>query len=319
MKWNKRGKIFDPTKYTLPNGCIEFSQAPQVLKFDNYIRVYFSTRKRESSGLYLSHIAFVDFSNDFNTVLRVSDKTVIPLGELGCYDEHGIFPLNVTRANGKIYGYISGLNRRSSVSIDSAIGVSVSNDDGNTFHRIGNGPVLCSSLLEPFLICDPFVQFIDEKYHMLYVYGKKWYKSNLSDVPDRVYKIGYASSVDGINWIKEGKQLIEDVIDENECQALPTFIKIGDIYHLFFCYRHSKGFRNEKDKAYRLGYATSSDLINWKRDDSKSGIDVSDSGWDSEMLCYPHIFESAGKIYLLYNGNEFGRSGFGVAELIDIN
>ena len=33
------------------------------------------------------------------------------------------------------------------------------------------------------------------------------------------------------------------------------------------------------------------------------------------MLCYPHAFELRGKVYLLYNGNEFGRYGFGLAVL----
>jgi hypothetical protein len=33
------------------------------------------------------------------------------------------------------------------------------------------------------------------------------------------------------------------------------------------------------------------------------------------MQCYPHVFECDGKVYLLYNGNEFGRYGFGLAEL----
>ena len=319
MRWKKKGRIFDPTSFTLPNDCKEFAQAPQVLQFESHIRVYFSTRKKESNGMYLSHIAFVDFTNDFSSIIRVSDQTVIPLGDMGCYDEHGIFPLNVLRANGKLIGYISGLNRRNSVSIDSAIGACISNDNGNTFQRLGSGPVVCSSLSEPFLICDPFVQYNEGKYHMLYVYGQKWLRNNSSDILDRVYKIGYASSTDGINWIKAGRQIIEDIIDENECQALPTYVKIDNTYHMFFCYRHSKGFRNEFKKAYRIGYATSTDLLNWTRTDNKVGITVSDSGWDSQMLCYPHVFESQGKIYMLYNGNEFGRFGFGLAELIDIN
>ena len=34
------------------------------------------------------------------------------------------------------------------------------------------------------------------------------------------------------------------------------------------------------------------------------------------MLCYPHVFEVKDKIFLLYNGNEFGKFGFGLAELI---
>ena len=64
-----------------------------------------------------------------------------------------------------------------------------------------------------------------------------------------------------------------------------------------------------------IGYAYSDDLTSWVRDDDNVGIDVSEGDWDSDMLCYPHVFECDGKIYLLYNGNEFGKYGFGIAVL----
>jgi hypothetical protein len=40
---------------------------------------------------------------------------------------------------------------------------------------------------------------------------------------------------------------------------------------------------------------------------------VSDSGWDSEMVCYPYVFKHNDNIYMLYNGNRYGLSGFGIA------
>ena len=86
---------------------------------------------------------------------------------------------------------------------------------------------------------------------------------------------------------------------------------------MYFCYRQATGFRKNKERSYRIGYAYSTDLVNWTRDDENTGIDVSTEGWDSDMLCYPHVFECNGKIYLLYNGNEFGRFGFGLAVLED--
>ncbi len=66
---------------------------------------------------------------------------------------------------------------------------------------------------------------------------------------------------------------------------------------------------------YRIGYASSTNLIDWVRDDAKAGIDVSEEGWDAEMISYPHVFELDGKTYLAYLGNEVGRNGFGLAVL----
>ena len=86
---------------------------------------------------------------------------------------------------------------------------------------------------------------------------------------------------------------------------------------MFFCYRQPSYFRKNRDRSYRIGYAFSDDMVDWVRDDSKVGIDVTEGSWDSDMLCYPHAFHCDNKIYLLYNGNEFGKCGFGLAQLED--
>ena len=65
--------------------------------------------------------------------------------------------------------------------------------------------------------------------------------------------------------------------------------------------------------AYRIGYAESENGIQWKRKDDLAGIDVSPDGWDSEMIEYPFIFDHKGSRYMIYNGNGYGKTGFGLA------
>lgn len=316
MKWIKHGKIFDPTEHQLTNGCKQFAQSPQALIFDDFVRIYFSTRAIDKNGKFLSHIAFVDMSKNLGDVIRVSEQTVIPLGELGCFDEHGIFPMNVTRHGDLVYGYTCGWNRRVSVSVDTAIGLAISRDNGLTFHRIGPGPVLAASLHEPCLVGDGFVMIIDGVFHMWYIFGTGWKKYAADAAPDRTYKIGHATSTDGVNWIKEeARQIVADRLGPDESQALPTVVKSGCRYHMFFCYRESFDFRQSKGRGYRIGHAWSDDLSNWTRDDDAPLLLGGAGEWDSDMQCYPHAFECDGKVYLLYNGNEFGRYGFGLAEL----
>jgi len=317
MKWKKLGKIFDPTQHKLPNDCVQFAQSPQALVFDDFVRIYFSTRSVDKSNKkYLSHIAFVDMQKNLRDVIRVSDRMVIPLGELGCFDEHGIFPMSIMRHGGAVYGYTCGWSRRVSVSVETAIGLAISNDDGLTFQRIGDGPVLAASLHEPYLVGDGFVKVIGGVFHMWYIFGAGWKKFSAEAAPDRTYKIGHAVSSDGVNWIKEeARQLIADRLSADESQALPTVIEIDGRYHMFFCYRESFDFRKNKDRGYRIGHAYSDDLANWARDDGNPLLDLTPGDWDGDMLCYPHVFECEGKIYLLYNGNEFGRYGFGLAAL----
>jgi hypothetical protein len=318
MKWVKFGKIFDPTEHQLANGCLQFAQSPQVLVFNDFVRIYFSTRSVDpANGKYLSHIAFVDMRKNLREIIRVSDHTVIPLGDLGCFDEHGIFPMSVVTYGDKVYGYTCGWNRRVSVSVDTAIGLAISHDEGVTFQRIGSGPVLASSSNEPYLVGDGFVKVINNLFHMWYIFGTGWRKFGENALPDRTYKIGHATSTNGIEWIKEeARCIISDRIGSDESQALPTVIEIGKRYHMFFCYRESFDFRKVKGRGYQIGHAWSDDLLNWVRDDDDPKMEGTKGEWDSDMQCYPHVFECGGKIYLLYNGNEFGRYGFGLAELV---
>jgi hypothetical protein len=315
MKWRKLGRIFDPTSHKLANNCFEFAQSPQTLIFDDFVRVYFSTRVRDKNGKYLSHVSFVDFDQTFKRIINISKETVIELGELGCFDEHGIFPINVLRDKDQVLAFTSGWNRKVSVSVDASIGLAISVDNGLTFKKVGTGPVLTASLFEPFLVGDGFVIKQQEKYHMWYVYGSKWITDATEAEPQRVYKIAHATSIDKISWKRDGKQIIADKLNENECQALPSVLHFGNIYHMVFCYREAIGFRKNRDRGYRIGYASSTDLINWVREDEKISLEMSDGEWDSDMMCYPHIFEYKGNVYLLYNGNEFGRFGFGLAIL----
>ena len=317
LRWRKLGHIFDPTQHVLPNGCLQFAQSPQALVFEDRVRVYFSTRAAgTSNGKYLSHIAFVDFDKNFKRVLRVADRPVIPLGALGSFDEHGIFPMNVLRRGDLVYGYTCGWSRRVSVSVETSIGLAISRDQGETFQRIGDGPVLTSSLREPYLVGDGFVLETSGAFHMWYIFGTGWKRYAENAPPDRTYKIGHALSSDGINWTKEdGRQIIPDRLGDAESQALPTVIGIDGRHHMFFCYRQSFDFRTNAKRGYRIGHAQSDDLVHWSRNDDNPALEGSPGEWDSDMLCYPHVFDCGGNVYLLYNGNEFGRHGFGLAVL----
>lgn len=314
MKWKKIGHIFDPKDHPLSEDFFGYAQSPQTLELNDSIRVYFSTRKKQPNGKFVSLIQYVDFSKDFSKTIQTSKHEVIGLGKLGTFDEHGIFPINVCQHDNRILAYTTGWTRRNAVSVDTGIGLAESKNHGDTFERLGDGPVLTTSLNEPFLVCDGFVKHYLGQFHMFYIYGKNWQVFTPGQAPERTYVIGHATSNDGINWQKTNKQLITQT-DENECQALPTVIEVNNKYHMLFCYRNAYDFRKNPKNGYRLGYAFSEDLIHWHRQDDQVGISPSHDDWDSDMMCYPHLCKINETIFLLYNGNEFGRYGFGLAEL----
>ena len=126
-----------------------------------------------------------------------------------------------------------------------------------------------------------------------------------------------ATSKDGLEWKRDALELMPRRVD-NECQTSASIFAKEDVHHMNFSYRHGTDFRNSASRGYRIGYAFSEDnMTSWTRDDERAVIDVSDSGWDSRMIGYPHIFHLDGRHLMLYCGNDFGQGGFGYAVLED--
>jgi hypothetical protein len=313
FKWKKLGKVFDPNKVEGIEWMKEFAQAPSTLVFDKFVRVYFSCRPQpDQNGQYVSYTGFVDLnrSNLFE-ILNVSRNPILQLGETGTFDEFGIYPTSVIRNGDEIFAYYGGWTRCESVPFDVAIGLAVSQDNGETFTRLYKGPVLSTSVSEPFIISGPKIRRFNDLWYLWYIAGRKWIASNGRMEP--VYKIRMAHSTDGITWIKAGRDLIPDKLGEDEAQASPDVFFYQNKYHMFYCYRHGTDYRGPR--GYRIGYASSDNLSDWVRDDSKAGLDISESGWDDETTAYPHVFELDGQVFMFYLGNQVGRYGFGLAQL----
>src|SRR3989339_231708 len=142
MKWKKLGKIFDFDKSPFKNRYIGFAQSPQALVFNDFVRIYFSTRTQTENGKHLSVIQYIDIDKSFQKITDYSEGTVIARGKRGAFDEHGIFPVCILKHAGKVCAYTTGWTRRISVPCDTGIGFTVSKNDGRTFEKPFDGPVL---------------------------------------------------------------------------------------------------------------------------------------------------------------------------------
>lgn len=314
FRWRKLGRIFDPSTVQGRPWLKEFAQAPATLVFDDFVRVYFSCRPpADAKGQYSSYSAYVDLDRkDLFRILRVADDPILPLGATGTFDEFGTYPVSVIRVGDEVRAYYGGWTRCESVPFNVSIGLAVSRDEGRTFTRAGAGPVLSFAENEPFVLSGPKIRRFAGRFRLFYIAGRKWIMADGRAEP--VYKLRMATSDDGIAWTRLDRDLVESRVEPDEAQASPDVFERDGRYHMFFCYRHSAGYRG-KEKGYRIGYAWSGDLESWTRDDERAGIAVSDEGWDSEMVSYPHVFELDGATYMLYLGNQVGRHGFGIARL----
>jgi predicted GH43/DUF377 family glycosyl hydrolase len=306
MRWQKQGLIFAPKG---AGGWMNsHAQVPTPLVSEEFIRVYFSSRPE--SNLSLTTFVDLDIENP-SRILRLYPNPILKLGKPGTFDEHGIMPSCAVRNGSRVFLYYSGWSRGASVPYTNSTGLAVSDDGGQTFQKISDGPILAKNIYDPFSATSPVVVKEEDSWHMWYCSGNGWLE--IAGKFEHTYDIKYARSNDGIVWEPSAAPVIPQRI-EHEAITRPYVVKREDGYDMWFCYRGSHDFRDGED-AYRIGYAHSKDLQQWRREDNAAGIDVSETGWDSKMIAYPAVVKVNGRTLMFYNGNGFGVEGFGYAAL----
>jgi hypothetical protein len=197
------------------------------------------------------------------------------------------------------------------VSYRNAIGVAVSHDDGRTFTRLYRGPVVDRTPSEPHCCGASCVLVETGVWRMWYLSCLRWVV--VDGKPEPVYHIKYAESADGAKWKRRGLVCIELRSPQEGGITRPCVIKENGIYRMWYSFRGIADYRTDPARSYRIGYAESPDGLRWTRMDDRVGMDVSDSGWDSEMVTYAHVYAHRDRKHMMYNGNGFGRSGIGHA------
>ena len=285
MKWHKGGLIFSLSG--------RHAQMPTVEQHDDgTMTVYFSTRDEKNRSLPMCFRTRQDRPGD---IIEFRDEPLFRLGIPGTFDDSGVMP---SCAVGNALYYV-GWSLRVTVPYFTAIGAAIN------LTRLYNGALLGYGVMEPWGCTTPYV--IRE--HNLW---KMWYASyDIWEEGEPSYHLRYATSEDGSHWNTHGILWYEG----DKCFCRPSMFRFGGGHKMVYSYRHTHGYRTDRTKSYRLGLAASDDMLSWRQEDI--GIDVSESGWDSEMIAYGTVYEFDGKVYMLYNGNGFGKSGIGYAILED--
>jgi predicted GH43/DUF377 family glycosyl hydrolase len=302
MKWRKMGRIYAPDGRLPWARKFAFPPVPYFLN-EEVIRMYVASCDEHMVG----RIGYVDISaDDPLQVLRVSEHPVLDIGTPGAFDENGILPTCIVEVNGKLYLYYVGYQLGLKVRYYQFEGLAMSIDGGDSFVRAQRVPVTDRTDQELLNRTSAFVRRRDGRFQMWYVGGSEW--TVIDGKPMPVYNIRHMESADGINWPAEGRVCIDHTREGEYAFGRPFVIEENDRQLMFYSSR-------TRSQGYRIGYAESTDGENWTRRDDEIGIDVSASGWDSQMLAYACVVRHKDKVYMFYNGNNYGETGFGYAEL----
>ena len=299
VAWEKLGQVFAPDS-SVP-WMRSHASLPVPLRLDgDHYRVFFASRDAMNRS-YICALTLV--LRPSIRVLSVDPHPVLSPGPLGCFDDHGVYPSSIVRTGGRVWLYYIGWNPGVRAPLFySSIGLAVSDDGGTTFVRTSPAPIMARSEWDPCLVTSPCVCLDDCRWRMWYVSGFRW-----TETPDGMhsyYHVKYAESDDGVDWRRDGRVCI-DLIGTERNIARPCVLRDIDSYRMWYSYDAGKG--------YRIGYAESDDGLQWTRLDDRAGIAPSSSGWDSAAQAYPFVFSHDGGRYMLYNGNRFGLTGFGLA------
>ena len=301
MKWRKLGLLWSPSGER-PWARSHAMIPTPVQKPDGGIRLLVGCTDENTVG----RIGWIDLApNDPTRVIAEADSPVFDIGRAGTFDDNGVVPLCAVRVDDKLRLYYSGFQMQRKVPYTIFSSLAYGTPNGTDFRRASETPILDRGPTELFFRAAPFVMRVGTRWRMWYIGGSDWTESEGKSLP--VYSLCHAESEDGINWPRAGQVCFRPEQPHEIGFGRPWVMRDADGFRLWYSVRSVNG--------YRLGYATSTDGLLWKRRDAEVGIAPSTEGWDSEMICYACIQQIGDELVMFYNGNGYGRSGVGGAIL----
>jgi hypothetical protein len=302
--WIKKGHIFSNNVYNTG-----YAQDAFIDPIENDVwRIYYSTRTNDITSL--PFFIDVEANNPLN-ILNIKEEPLFYPGTLGSFDENGITMTSIVNVGEEKFLYYCGWNRRKTTPYSLSIGMVIVKKNGELFDKKFKGPILDRNKYDPIAVSAPMVIFDESIFKMWYITFTDWILVNNNLEP--IFIIKYATSKNGIDWETSPDVCLESDY-YGESLARPWVIKDNGIYKMWFSSRGARGYRNKDGEHYEIQYAESLDGKNWKRIKSKNNIiTLSEAGWDSEMLAYASVLKNNNKYFMLYNGNDFGKTGFGLA------
>ncbi len=304
LPWKKKGLLFEPL--SSGNGLFThgFLACAIHIRDNEFLIAYTQRDKLSRSHIFLTRANVKDGS----VVIESDSVLALTPGEPSHFDCDGALGVCFVRHSNLLYLYYIGWQNLPDSKWTCETGRCLVDPEKLKLTREFSGPVLGRNKLNPLFASATAFYVSDNLWQTWYNSCIQWEKTD--NGWKHYYGIHYASSTNGVDWTCEPGMCIPFADEYEYAFGRPCVIKKDDKFYMWYAHRATKTI-----STYRIGFATSIDGRKWDRFDSLSGIDVSSSGWDSEMICYPYVFEHKGLFYMLYNGNGYGKTGFGLAVL----
>ena len=305
FQWQKLGLLYCPTGQNRHPKLLTHAANPlPVIIEGNIYRIFYSGRDANNR----SSVAAVDIDIVKREVIKEHRAPFFKHGPEGSFYAEGVSIGCCYKVDDVQYMLFMGWQNSKGSHWRGDIGRLIVRPD-LTLELDSELPFLGSSEIDPISLSYPWViNNAAGGYHMWYGSTKMWNAGN----GEMLHVINQASSNDGHDWVRKGLAVPYE-LGNAQAFSRPSVVENSREggYVMWFSYRGGSG------DTYRIGCSMSKDGDLWELENQDSGITTSATGWDSEMIEYPYVFDHGGQRYMLYNGNGYGESGFGLALLTD--
>ena len=289
---------------------LSHAQMPTPFVNDEGVGVLFTTR--DSSKL--SRISFVQLDHSTKKILSKSrNQPILDIGPRNGFDSKGVMSSSMLEFDGKKYLFYIGWNTHDIYPYDLNVGMAISTN-GLSFARSSREtPIIISDHSTFKFITTPFVAPMGKGYQMLFSAGGEWVMH--SNRWESTYSIASVESTDLFQWSISNVSEYSLTI-AGKSQARPTLAIIGGQKHLIYSERDNLNFRVGQG-GYKIKIQRIMPSGNWNDCEVIFEKNEMFDQYLKNMQCYPFPIEIAGKLYLFLNGDEFGKFGFAVAEVLN--
>lgn len=299
MTWQKLGLVYCPDGSEVWRHSHASHPVAESIE-GSIVKIYFNTRDRDNQA----HVStlLLDLTKP-NRPLELCPEPILSPGNPGFFDDSGVQVCSIEKTiEGDTYLYYLGWNLGVKTPFRNSIGLAVRKKNASSFEKFSSVPILDRSEIDPITLSYPWVIREGGVWHMWYGSHTSWQTENFP----MKHVIRYASSHDGIAWARSSDEVISPILTDGEyAVSRPSIVKIGDCYKMWFSCRHN---------SYRMGFASTKNIKKWDRTSGEEILHISQDGWDSQSVEYASAFINNDQLYMLYNGNDYGRSGFGIAK-----
>jgi PKD repeat protein len=273
-----------------------YIENPFILKDGATYKMWFSGTDSVSQLWKIGYAT----SPDGITWTKYGPNPVVTLGAGGSWDDSYVWAPTVIKDGGTYKMWYSG-----SDGSNYRIGFATS-PDGIAWTKYAGNPVLdlgAGSSWDDYLVYIPSVVYDGLAYHM-------WYSGDDGSIT----RIGYASSVDGITWMKSGSNPVLELGSPGSWDSgivwMPDVVPEGNVYRMWY------GGDNDPVTLFdnKIGFATSSDGVNWVRFSGNPVLEQGPGGsWDDFTVGSPSYLKDGNSYRIWYSGGDGTNKRIGLA------